>query len=205
LFGNATVDVAANVPGRARKSRERVVCTDSVNFRRPGRKAASTPYAAAGSSNEGPSSNRVPSNAADSEDSADDFYDYIDIDSSSSSREVVSIYHDKVGMRFVDIDEDDAPLYIIDSVCRENIPGRRVSFAKLYFKYHEVEGSGEFEYTPCTEMLNSTWCQWQQTPSATARDERATRRVDTPTDRRRLRPESETLVERAISSSKKRK
>lgn len=203
MFGDAVVDFAANVPGRARKSRERVVCTDSVNFRRPGRKAASTPYAEVSSGSEAPLSNRAPANTGDSDDSADDFYDYIDVDSSCSSRDVVSTYHDKVGMTFVDVDEDDAPLYIIDSVCRENIPGRRVSFAKLYFKYHEVDGSGEFEYTPCTEMLNSTWCQWQQTPSATARGERATRRV-APPDRRRLRQENDEQQEaRRVTRSKR--
>jgi hypothetical protein len=96
-------------------------------------------------------------------------------------------------------------------VCRENIPGRRIAFAKLYFKYHEVGGSGEFEYTPCTEMLNSSWCQWQQTPSAAARGERAARRVDaqssiTISDRRRLRQEEEDdHVAKRITRSSKRK
>ena len=47
--------------------------------------------------------------------------------------------------------------HVINSVCRENIPGRRSSLDKLYFKYHEVEGSEDFEYTPCAEMLNSSW------------------------------------------------
>jgi hypothetical protein len=39
------------------------------------------------------------------------------------------------------VDTDDDALFIT----------RRNSFAMIYFKYHEVGGSGEFEYTPCTE------------------------------------------------------
>ena len=160
MFGGVAVDFAANIPGRARKSRERIICADSVNFRRAGRKAASTPYAALGSSSTAPaSSSRAPALADRdqndaSDDSSEDVYDYIDVDSSCSSRDVEGSYHAKVGKTFIDTDDD--ALFIIDSVCRENIPGRRNSFAMLNFKYHEVEGSGEFEYTPCTEILNSS-------------------------------------------------
>ena len=206
MFGGAAVDFAANVPGRARKSRERVVCADSVNFRRPGRKASSTPYAALGETNAVPAASRLSAHADetrcdDSDASGDDLYDYIDVDSSCSSRAVEGTYHAKVGMQFVDTDDD--AVFVIDSVCRENIPGRRSSFAKLYFKYHEVDGSGEFEYTPCMEMLNSSWCQWQQTPSAAARSDRAARRVELPSDRRRLLEQEEAEPHSRITRSKR--
>ena len=85
-------------------------------------------------------------------------------------------------MKFIDRDDD--RLYEIDSVCREDLPGRRASFANLFFRYHDVDTPDVFEYTPCMEVLNSSWCQWQQTPSAAAREQRAARR-DAPGEKQR--------------------
>lgn len=110
----------------------------------------------------------------DSDDSEESAYDFIDV-TCSSSRGAEATYHSKVGMQFVDIDDD--RLYQIDSVCREDVPGRRVSFAQLFFRYHAVDTPNVFEYTPCMEVINSSWCEWQQTPSAAARVQRAARRM----------------------------
>jgi membrane protein involved in colicin uptake len=101
LFGGGAVDFTVEVPGRARKSRERIVTADSVNFRRAGRKAATTPYAGLGTSGAAAaSSSRTPAAAIqdndDSNDDADDFFDYIDVDSSSSSKGVEGSWHSKV-------------------------------------------------------------------------------------------------------------
>ena len=70
-----------------------------MNFRRAGRKAANTPYAALGSSSTAPaSSSRAPATAASdqhdaSDDSSDYVFDYVDVDSSCSSRDVEGSYH----------------------------------------------------------------------------------------------------------------
>jgi hypothetical protein len=55
----------------------------------------------------------------------------------------------------LNVDLDAEITFVIDSVCREDNSRRRRSFAQLCFKYHDVYWPGEFEYTPCLEVLNS--------------------------------------------------
>ena len=117
------------------------------------------------------------------DDSDDSEYNlsYIDVEQADSSTSAEAAFLARVGMEFIDL--DDHVTFVIDSVCRKNNSRRRVSFAQLFFKYHDVDRPGEFEYTPCLEVLNSTWCQWKQTASSSAREQRVAKRQATMSDR----------------------
>jgi hypothetical protein len=107
-------------------------------------------------------------------DGEEDILRYVDIKAGGSSSSVEATYLARVGMEFVDMDDDIT--YAIDSVCREDNPRNRKSFAKLFFKYHDVQLPDEFEYTPCLEVLNSNWCRRKPTASSSAREQRAANR-----------------------------
>ena len=113
--------------------RNRVVCADSVNFRCPGRRPESTPYIepTAAPIVTAPKPAQVPLAGSNSDSSSEEEeeYDFIDVFSSSSGG-IDSTYHQKVGLSFFDIDDD--TMYRIDSVCRENKPNCRASFAILF-------------------------------------------------------------------------
>ena len=163
LFQGAACDIDAVIPGRARRFREKIVSADSLNFRCPGRKAANTPYVNKDAAPAAQRQRGQSSDSSDGESSAECTSGFVDVNS-SSSRGAEAAYHKKVGMKFIDTDDD--RLYEIDSVCREDLPGRRASFANLFFRYHDVDTPDVFEYTPCMEVLNSSWWCQQQTPSA---------------------------------------
>lgn len=183
--------------------REKIICADSLNFRCPGRKADNTPYVAADTAPAAQRQRNRSSDSSDDESSGESTFGFIDV-TSSCSRGAEASYHRKVGMRFIDTDDD--RLYEIDSVCREDVPGRRVSFANLFFRYHDVDTPAVFEYTPCMEVLNSSWCQWQQTPDAAAREQRAARR-DAPnkkqTNKLRTRSEDDDPPQGRITRSRR--
>ena len=157
--------------------RSNVLCADSVNFRCHGRRPAGTPYieptATSVASVPAPARAKSSHDSSSDSDDEEDEYAFIDVDSCSSSG-VDSTYHAKVGLSFIDI--DDNTTYMIDSVCREDKPHCRASFAKLFYKYHSIGTPAEYEYTPCHEVLNSSWCKWLETASASARSQRAAKR-----------------------------
>jgi hypothetical protein len=180
-----------------------VVCADSLNYRCPARKAANTPYVSSNSAPPVASQREQIAGDSDSDSSGEITYDFVDV-TCSSSRGTDATYHNKVGLKF--IDEDDDRMFKIVSVCRENIPGRRVSFASLFFKYHDVDTPDSFEYTPCMEVINSSWCKWQETPSAAARGQRAARRDDELTDKRnasKRQKQHEDFEETRVTRSKR--
>ena len=173
---------------RARNNREKVVAADSVTFRRPGRIASATPYISQGEAattvlqptqgsaaiSQSIESSRAPRVDDSDSDSDSDTMEYIDVDLATTTG-IEAEYIRKVGLEFDDA--DDNVCFLIVGVCREDAPGRRKSFAKLFYKYREVNKlDGELHYTPCLELINSRWCRWRQSTTATARDKRIAER-----------------------------
>jgi hypothetical protein len=186
LFNNAVRNTDVTVPARERRPREKVVAADSVMFRRPGRQPSATPYAAAANElvaqadtvmNASTINNSVTqANSSDEEDELN--YQDVARDDHGCGTEALDRYLAYVGRSFKDVDENDEEFCIV-SICKElPVRGRRRSFNGLCFKYQHVNAPTEFEYTPCQELLNSTWCSWNSTTSASARQSRATERVN---------------------------
>lgn len=156
------------------------MCGDSVKFRCPGRKPDATPYITPGNLASAPATARrrddgFSSSDESEEDSSVAGYNYNDVDCSRT--DVDSAYVAKIGCEF--LDQDDNTMFRIIGICIEDKPRGR--YGDFYFKYHNVnESASNIEYTPCREILNSSWCQWQQTASSSARQKRAASRVEQP-------------------------
>jgi hypothetical protein len=178
------------VPAREKRAREKVVAADSVIFRRAGRQAAATPYINQNSSATTTATINIEPplvNDNDSDDDSsddDDILQYRDIQPGEyGGTESLDRYLGLIGRNFKDI--DDGIEFCIVSVCREvpDTRGRR-RYKGLCFKYKHVNKPTEFEYTPCQELLNSSWCRWNETNSASARQNRANDRHNSPPIRR---------------------
>ena len=177
LFNNAERNEGVAVPARERRVREAVVAADSVVYRRAGRQAAATPYVSSISVAPVNPNISIQADDSDSSDNEDNIIQYQDIQPGEqvSSTESIDRYLEFIGRTFKDIDEDID--FRVVSVCKE-IPdtrGRR-TYNGMCFRYQHVKAPTEFEYTPCQELLNSTWCRWNTTSSASARENRASGR-----------------------------
>jgi hypothetical protein len=186
--------------------RKRKRATDSVQFRRVGRKAAeTTPFVdinpdttnndpvVNNCANENtsehttvnPSRNRPvlshpllrdPYSSSSESDEDNDIYNYLPLDPEKACSSNVNVYMEKINNTFLDID-DNIRFRIIE-VCEGRKHGTRGgNNAILFYKYVEVdEPEGEVNYTQCRELLNSSWAKWDPTIAASNRAARLSAR-----------------------------
>lgn len=185
---------------RSLSERETVRFTGSVQWSARGRgleNVASEPYVTVGPTSVGPTALPAPqrqqrqgSNAAavaapapvvdeSSSEEEEDIYEYIDLEPSFGPE---STFFKYVGRQFKD--DADGGTFEVAAVCDMRRRGARRSTNVIYaFKYFDIDGDdGDFDYTPCREMLNSYWCKWI---SVDTRSNRASREVSSERQRGR--------------------
>jgi hypothetical protein len=118
--------------------------------------------------------NASDSSASSSESDTDDIFDYVPLLPGDACSSNASLYLQRVGHTFLDIDENIR--FKITDVCEGRKNGGRNVF--LFYKYVEVDDmDGEEQYTECRELLNSSWAKWDPTTSASNRSARLSART----------------------------
>ena len=96
-------------------------------------------------------------------DTDDDVLEYTNVNKDSLINTEDEIYLGKVGLQFEDT-EDDMRFEIV-SVCACSDPK-----LGLFFKYRDplAEEGDDFEYTPCSEIMEASWVKWRADDSEKA-------------------------------------
>jgi hypothetical protein len=114
------------------------------------------------------------SDSSSSDSDSDDVYDYVPLLPGDACSSTASLYLQRVGNTFLDIDENIR--FRITDVCEGRKNGGRSVL--LFYKYVDVDDlDGEEQFTECRELLNSSWAKWDPTTSASNRSARLSART----------------------------